>query len=176
MNMVRYIFGGYRSPDNWGYPIWGGWANSSQLLLAELLVPQFEPWFFIRNPLSENSSQFSDVQRFGYLYTTRECGADTDILRENQRKISVLPCLRGENFNMPTKLAMPRLGGRRQALATGYNAGMNIQDILLLYEYNYWANKRILGASANAWRVTKFNVNKCAVLFISFSCGLGDSH
>jgi uncharacterized damage-inducible protein DinB len=26
---------------------------------------------------------------------------------------------------------------------------MNIQDILLIYEYNYWANKRILGASAN---------------------------
>ena len=26
---------------------------------------------------------------------------------------------------------------------------MNIQDIHLLYEYNYWANKRILAASAN---------------------------
>jgi uncharacterized damage-inducible protein DinB len=26
---------------------------------------------------------------------------------------------------------------------------MNIQDILTIYEYNYWANKRILGASAN---------------------------
>jgi uncharacterized damage-inducible protein DinB len=26
---------------------------------------------------------------------------------------------------------------------------MNIQDIHLLYEYNYWANKRILTASAN---------------------------
>jgi uncharacterized damage-inducible protein DinB len=26
---------------------------------------------------------------------------------------------------------------------------MNIQDILLLYEYNYWANKKILAASAN---------------------------
>lgn len=26
---------------------------------------------------------------------------------------------------------------------------MNIQDILLLYEYNYWANKRILQESAN---------------------------
>jgi uncharacterized damage-inducible protein DinB len=25
---------------------------------------------------------------------------------------------------------------------------MNIQDILLLYEYNYWANKKILAASA----------------------------
>lgn len=25
---------------------------------------------------------------------------------------------------------------------------MNIQDILLIYEYNYWANKRILAASA----------------------------
>ena len=26
---------------------------------------------------------------------------------------------------------------------------MNIQDLLLLYEYNYWANKRILGASTD---------------------------
>ncbi|HEU0294746.1 MAG TPA: DinB family protein [Anaerolineales bacterium] len=26
---------------------------------------------------------------------------------------------------------------------------MNIQDILLIYEYNDWANKKILGASAN---------------------------
>jgi len=26
---------------------------------------------------------------------------------------------------------------------------MNIKDIHLIYEYNYWANKRILGASAN---------------------------
>ena len=26
---------------------------------------------------------------------------------------------------------------------------MNIQDILLIYEYNYWANNKILGASAN---------------------------
>ena len=25
---------------------------------------------------------------------------------------------------------------------------MNIQDILTIYEYNYWANKRILAASA----------------------------
>jgi hypothetical protein len=25
---------------------------------------------------------------------------------------------------------------------------MNIKDILLVYEYNYWANKRILAASA----------------------------
>ena len=25
---------------------------------------------------------------------------------------------------------------------------MNIQDILTIYEYNYWANRRILGASA----------------------------
>jgi uncharacterized damage-inducible protein DinB len=27
---------------------------------------------------------------------------------------------------------------------------MNIQDMLILYEYNYWANRRILAASANA--------------------------
>lgn len=26
---------------------------------------------------------------------------------------------------------------------------MNIQDILLIYEYNYWANKKILAVSAN---------------------------
>ena len=26
---------------------------------------------------------------------------------------------------------------------------MHLQDILLIYEYNYWANKRILAASAN---------------------------
>jgi len=26
---------------------------------------------------------------------------------------------------------------------------MNIKDILLIYEYNYWANKKILAASAN---------------------------
>jgi uncharacterized damage-inducible protein DinB len=26
---------------------------------------------------------------------------------------------------------------------------MNLQDILLIYEYNYWANKRILAASTN---------------------------
>ena len=26
---------------------------------------------------------------------------------------------------------------------------MNIQDILLIYEYNFWANKKILAASAN---------------------------
>ena len=26
---------------------------------------------------------------------------------------------------------------------------MNIKDILLIYEYNYWANKRILASSAN---------------------------
>jgi uncharacterized damage-inducible protein DinB len=29
---------------------------------------------------------------------------------------------------------------------------MNIQDILLIYEYNYWANKRILAASVNVTR------------------------
>src|SRR6185503_9583192 len=29
---------------------------------------------------------------------------------------------------------------------------MNIQDILLLYEYSYWANKKILAASANVTR------------------------
>jgi uncharacterized damage-inducible protein DinB len=29
-------------------------------------------------------------------------------------------------------------------------SNMNIQDIFLIYEYNYWANKKILSASSNA--------------------------
>ena len=38
---------------------------------------------------------------------------------------------------------------------------MNLQDILTIYEYNYWANKRILAASAKGYRETI----PCACIF-----------
>ena len=33
---------------------------------------------------------------------------------------------------------------------------MNIQDILMIYDYNYWANKRLLTVSANVSEVQFF--------------------
>ena len=60
---------------------------------------------------------------------------------------------------------------------------MNIQDILTIYEYNYWANKRILAASEkvtekqflapaifSVWRIARHDLSTSSMLNLAGEC------